>query len=977
MLSALTLGALDGLTIAILAVGLVLVFRGKRFVNFAQAQLGIIPMLLLGRLVLNHGVNWWLACLVALVLGALIGAATELLVIRPLTARGPFTMLVATIGVSQVLIGLSYFTWLAPDPGKVSFDGYPVPFVANWQISDSLSLYTDRILTLIVVPTVTVVLAAFLKFTRTGKAIRASASNPAAASLAGLPTGRMALITWAIAGSLSTLAAVLYAPSQGSFAPQSFGPTLLLPALAAAAFGAFTSIPLAFAAAIALGVIQAGTVYVTHDGTAGSLALFVAVLIGVILRARAIGASGAGGADGRAQVESVHDVTARIPQSLRDRFWVRRSGAIVGILALAVALVLPYLFNTPSNQFRLAQVLVAALLVVSITVLAGWAGQLSLGQYAVAGLGGFVSGQALVQHLSLPAALIVAGVVGFVASMIVGLPALRYKGLTLSVTTLAVAVVAPAWLFQQTWLWPDGYELSTGLVIKYPAMLGNAGGRIEGQRAIYFVALGVVVIVVAALAALRRSVAGSVLLAVRDNEDAAASVGIRPTITKLAIFGLVGSIASLAGVLDILVNLNLRADRYVPDFSLLIVSIAVIGGLGSISGAILSSILIFGIPLMISDWTTSWFPGGNQLPLLLGGALLILNLLALPGGLHGEMSKAWSAILRRADRRGRKGAGFAIDELSTVATYGFEPTVGLSPTGSVAGRTRFSASTATSLAADSPALRVENLSVRFGELTAVNDVSIEIARGEIVGLIGNNGAGKTTLINAISGRVRANPGTVEILGVDATRMSPSRRASLGLGRTFQDAYLYPGLTGRQILEVAMAGRYGRPSIAESLVGAPWVARHGKLLRAEADEILARLGLSEYADVAAVNLSTGLRRVMDLAIQLAIRPGLILLDEPTAGLAQAESEAFVPLLRNVAADLGASILIVEHDMPVILSVTDRIYCLELGQVIAEGTPEETRHNHRVIESYLGTADGTGATRSGPLATEVLVAAQASD
>ncbi|WP_182377735.1 ATP-binding cassette domain-containing protein [Nocardioides sp. WS12] len=977
MLSALALGALDGLTIAILAVGLVLVFRGKRFVNFAQAQLGIIPMLLLGKLVLDHGANWWFACVFALVLGALIGAATELLVIRPLTARGPFTMLVATIGVSQLLIGFSYFTWLAPDPAKISFEGYPVPFVANWQVSDSLSLYTDRILTLILVPVVTLALAVFLKFTRTGKAIRAAASNPTAASLAGLPTGRLALITWAIAGALSTLAAVLYAPSQGSFVPQSFGPSLLLPALAAAAFGAFTSIPLTFAAAIGLGVVQAGTVYVTHDGTSGSLALFVAVLIGVVLRARAIGASGAGGADGRSQVEAVHDMVARIPDSLRNRFWVRRSGAMVAVVTLAVALAMPFLFNTPSSQFRLGQILVTTLLVVSLTVLAGWAGQLSLGQYAFAGLGGFVAGQVLVQYWSLPAALIMAGVVGFVASMIVGLPALRYRGLTLSVTTLAVAVVAPAWLFQQTWLWPDGYTLGSGLVLKYPAMLGNGGGQIEGQRAIYFVALGVVVVVVAALAALRRSVAGSVLLAVRDNEDAAASVGIRPAITKLSIFGLVGFIAGVAGVLDILVNLNLTAGRYVPDFSLLIVSIAVIGGLGSISGAILSSLLIFGIPLLISDWTTSWFPAGNQLPLLLGGALLILNLLALPGGLHGEVVKAWSAILRRADRKARRGA--VVSEESDAATATFES--GGLRAGRVDVRSRPSvfdgAHRGTAGDADSPALRVENLSVRFGELTAVNNVSIEIARGEIVGLIGNNGAGKTTLINAISGRVRAHPGAVEILGVDATRMSSSRRASLGLGRTFQDAHLYPGLTGRQILEVAMAGRYGRPSIAESLAAAPWVARHGRLLRAEADEILARLGLSEYADVAAVNLSTGLRRVMDLAIQLAIRPGLILLDEPTAGLAQAESEAFVPLLRSVATDLGASILIVEHDMPVILSVTDRIYCLELGQVIAEGTPEETRHNQRVIESYLGTADGTGATRSGPLGADALVSARGAE
>jgi ABC-type branched-subunit amino acid transport system ATPase component len=253
--------------------------------------------------------------------------------------------------------------------------------------------------------------------------------------------------------------------------------------------------------------------------------------------------------------------------------------------------------------------------------------------------------------------------------------------------------------------------------------------------------------------------------------------------------------------------------------------------------------------------------------------------------------------------------------------------------------------------ADGSVLVTDHLTVRFGGHTAVDDVEFRAMPGEVIGLIGNNGAGKSTLLNAIGGFVPA-VGSVELLGADVSGKPAHRRAKAGLGRTFQAALLFPDLSVREVVELALEAR-GRTSFWSTALFLPQSTRLERRRHAEAAELIDFLGLGRYADRFVAELSTGTRRIVELAALLAVAPRVICLDEPTAGVAQRETEAFGPLIKRIQSELSATLVIVEHDLPLILAITDHVYCLESGRVIAEGPPEEMRVNPLVVASYLGT------------------------
>ncbi len=251
---------------------------------------------------------------------------------------------------------------------------------------------------------------------------------------------------------------------------------------------------------------------------------------------------------------------------------------------------------------------------------------------------------------------------------------------------------------------------------------------------------------------------------------------------------------------------------------------------------------------------------------------------------------------------------------------------------------------------------------RFGGITAVDQVDLDLRDGEIIGLIGHNGAGKTTLMDCISGFLQIQSGRIGIQGLDVTEWQPHERAVAGLGRSFQDARLYPSLTVAETIAVARERHLENKDIVASTLGLPASYETEIAVGRKVEELIELMGLGAYREKLTGELSTGSRRIVDLACILAQDPSVLMLDEPSGGVAQKETEALGPLLLRVRERTGCSILVIEHDMPLLSSICDKLVALETGVVIAEGTPDEVLSHPAVIESYLGT-DESAINRSG--------------
>jgi ABC-type branched-subunit amino acid transport system ATPase component/ABC-type branched-subunit amino acid transport system permease subunit len=915
----LVLGLSNGLTVGLLAVGLVLVYKSNRFLNLAHAQLGTLSALLLAKWVLDWHWNWWLAFGASVGAGLVTGLVVDRVFVRPLRrcTNSSVRLLLLTIGVSQLLLALTYIPALGPDQSSAPL--YPQPFNSHLRVGHVV-LTGMSVLTVVLVPTLMAVLAWILRYSSLGRQIRAAASNPDAARLCGISAGRVSAYTWAAAGALSAVSAVLQAPTQPSFNVASFGPYLLMLTLGAAAFGAFVSLPGALAGGLVLGVVGQIVSAETSNASDAELAIFVVILAVVLLRGRAI-----------SRVFALSGVTVearapiRVPPALAGSVLVRYQRAWLGAAGLVVALAFPRFpyFHAQGHQFLLSLVLIYAILGVALTMLLGWGGQVSLGHFALVGVGAYLTARWSPHGLTLPGLLLLAGLVGGAVMVVVGLPALRVRGLTLAVTTLGFAVVAPDWLFRQAWI---GSANSFGVSV-VPPRVGAGMGAPASALSIYYVALAVLAVSLLAGASLRRSLPGRAVMAVRDNERAAMAFGLTPSTIKLAILAVSGFLAAAAGVLWADAWRVASPQQFTPDVSIAAIAIPVVGGLGSLAGAAAAAVLLYMSAFFVGPAVAGVFGNfGHNLgfQLFLAGLSQVVVLLQLPAGLAGAAQRGWQRFLdRRAARMDTERAQL-------------EPQ------------------------AATP-LRVEGLRATFGGVVALDGASLTVGPGEIIGLIGPNGAGKTTLMNVVSGLITPKAGSVLVFGQEVSDLPADLRIAYGLARSFQEASLFSSLTVIETIQVALT-RANRVGFVSALVGAPWARSAETSTRASASEVIDRLGLGPWADSLVAELSTGTRRICDLAAQVATGCRLLLLDEPTAGIAQRESEAFGPLLRRVRDELDCSILIVEHDMPLLMGLCDRVYAMESGRVIAEGTPEQIRANPFVIASYLGT-DPVAIGRSG--------------
>ena len=945
------LGMVTGLTYAAFAAGFVLIYRSTGVLNFAHGEVGAFGVALFVLLLAQYGVNWWLSFLLALAACAAIGMAIELIVIRRLFNSPRLVVLIATIGVSQIVLFAKFRLPSVAAPGPIS-----PPFKATWTPTDHIRLQARELVVLVVVPLLIAVLAWFIARTRFGLAVRASASNADTARVYGTSPRRTSTIVWSISGAFAAATAIFLAPLQGINSAQAgtaaIAEPLLLRVLVVSLLARMRSLPGTLIGGVAVGVAE--QVIRTNVDSANrsivDVCLFLAVLVVVLLVVRSTGEQ---------ESWSLAPRIKAVPSRLESVWWVRRLNAIGFVALFGFFVLLGLTLSSASSLFTWTSIMLFAMVVLSMTVLTGWAGQLSLGQYAFVGLGGLtVLGLTQGNDIPIPFnlfnvairlpwawAMVVATAVGVVTAMVVGLPALRVRGLFLAVTTLAFAVASATWLFNQSFF-------TGGTSYPRPAEkpvfdLGPIHIDFGASRKnYYFLCLVSLAVVAAVVARLRRTGIGRSWIAVRDNEEMAAASTVSPTRMKLVAFGVAGGIAAYSGGLLVTLVPSLQpVSLFRAGESIVVVATAIIGGLGSVAGPILGALWVRGIPQAIPEELD------DLVRLLTSSIGLLVLLMYFPGGLLQIVYSVRDKLLDRADRKmaAREAAapsGSAADETAPERR-----------------RPRPLVTAPDTPAADTsaPALRTQDVSVHFGGNTAVDKVSVHVDHGELVGLIGTNGAGKSTLLNAISGFVPAQ-GRVFVLGADVTgRRAPARHAR-GLGRGFQGARVYPGLTVRESLMVALEAR-SQSRLVPSMTALPPSPRQERAKRAEADELIDYMGLKRYADHFVATLSTGTRRIVELSSLLAVNARVLLLDEPTGGVAQREAEAFGPLIKQVQAELDAAAIVIEHDMPLVMGISDRVYCLEAGAVIAEGSPEDVRRDPLVIASYLGTSD-QAIGRSGP-------------
>lgn len=948
-------GVVTGMVIGLLAMGIVLIYRSTRVINFAVGNLGLPAAGLFALMQLNWGFPFWLGLAVALVAGTAVGAAVELTVVRRLFTRPRVILLVATVGVAQLMRAVVFALPDLESAGR----RYPVAARAVWENAPfGLRIGGPQVTILIVVPLVAAALGWTLNRTAFGRAVAASASNPDLARLSGVNPKIVSTFVWTAAGLLSSLSIILLSGQSGSVTGlENLGPLTLARALAAASVSGMRSFPRAIVAGLGIGVVESVVRfnYLSETGLIDFL-LFCAVFAAIYWQSRK------GGAE-----ESLLAFVPRIrpiPARLEALWWVRALPRLALGLGLLAAVMLPLVVELPSRHLLYATMLGFGICAMSVTVITGWSGQLSLSQMTFAGLGAlfaaaFIRGAELdigfgglrlidVTAPSLPfgVSILLATLLAAAVATVIGMGALRVRGLMLAVTTFAFAIGCTQYLFRRPFF---------GGSPNVPLPRGTLFGiDLSSQRSYYWFVLGGFTIVFAVTSRLRRSGFGRSAVAVRDNPDAAAACTVSPARTKITAFALAGGIAGFGGALlgGLVQNIRYAEALFRVEDSLRVVGIAVIGGLGSVTGAVLGAFWVEGIPAFFGD--------NDLVPLFTSSIGLLIIIMYLPGGFIQLAYGIRDALLRWAESRmppadASAGSSPVVRRSGAAARPGApQRPRRAQPDAATSAPAHASASETAGepqARAQEVVLAAHDISVRFGGNLAVNGASVHVHRNEIAGLIGTNGAGKTTLMNAIGGFV-GSEGTVEILGRDVTRLSAPRRARAGLGRTFQSAALFPELTVRETVMVALEAR-GRTPFLPTALHLPGTFSRERRRRNAADELIGWLGLGDHADHFVSDLSTGTRRIVELAGLLALDAQVLCFDEPTAGVAQREREAFAPLIMEIRSELGAGILLIEHDMALIMGVSDRVYCLESGSVISEGSPEHVRNDPAVVASYLGT------------------------
>jgi ABC-type branched-subunit amino acid transport system ATPase component/branched-subunit amino acid ABC-type transport system permease component len=833
--------------------------------------------------------SFWPALIFALVMAALLGLLLYVLVFRPLRTAPPLARVVASIGIQVsivVLITQQMGTAQVPVTNIFPDGRFTVgDTIANWRF----------IWTAVAIVVVAIGLSALYHYTRFGLATRAAAESEKGAVVSRIPASRIAALNWMLSSAVAGLGGIFVAPLI-SVVPLVFA-FFVVPALAASVVARFDNIAIAVGAALAIGMLESEAKYLSavtswFPQNGGPELISLAVILGaLLLRGKPLPERGA----------LIQRTMGRAPRP-RYLFTTAVVFAGLGVLGLFVL----------QGQWRNALItsFVFGIISLSYVVITGYTGQISLAQLTLAGAAGYMlSFFTISWDIPFPIAPIMAALVATAIGVVVGLPALRVRGLSVAVVTLALAVTVDAAWFRNT----DIVGFTGSAKVTPPSLFGiDLGwGFTSGSTHISF---GLMVLAVLTLSGvgvglLRRSQLGSAMVAVRANERSAAAAGVNVFQVKIMAFAISSFIAGIGGTMLAYRYESITDAQFAPLIGLTVFATVYLAGITSVSGGIFAGFMA--VTGILYTATNEWLELGDWY-LVVTSLLLVITVIVNPEGITGQNHK-WADQFHAALMRRKHGALEAP-----------EP---------VAGRLE---AAPVDLAGRTPRLEVKGLGVKYGGVVAVDDVTFDVPEGAIVGLIGPNGAGKTTLVDALSGFVN-HSGSVELVGDSLDGLKPHKRVKRGLTRTFQAIELYDDLTVEENLEVGLAsGRKG----------------HGAEALASLKRTAGVLGLDHLLDRPAADLSQGQRQLVSIGRALVAEPTMLLLDEPAAGLDSQESGWLGLRLRDVR-DSGVTILIVDHDVNLVLNLCDYIVVLDFGKLIGEGTPAEIRSNPAVIAAYLGS------------------------
>lgn len=913
ILSGIVTGVLYGLS----GLALVVVYRASRVMNFGLGGIGGMAAFVAWNS-LHDNQPYIVGYILAIVVGAVLGLIADLAVARPLARSHHLVIGIGMLGVLLILQGVIVWRWGVLTKAMPAVGGSSTAFTIGDVRVTVNNLYVIGIGVLVVAG------VAFLMLkTRFGLSMRATSAGPLTASATGVNVSRVRQVSWALSGALGALAALLVAPVS-YLDPNSYTSFLFLTTVAVV-MGGFTSIAGVFGGGVVFGiVVNLMETYLTTRLTE----TFIFVLILVILLVRPYGIFGrhesevpepslpivrrggvllrsAGGAARRLIARST--VQAHRSRLLTTVSQTRRGYTVAGT-AVVVVLAL-FAFVGPGNvQSLLPSVAAMFIIVLGLNMLGGYCGQLSVGHGAFVGIGAYAG--AVLAHqsgmpglLTLPFSFILTGIVG----LVIGLAATRLRSyLYLALLTLVFAFIVPEIALFLGHLTGG----ANGLPFPLPAALLNS---LPAQIAVY-AAIALFFALVSAL--IIRGRLGRSWRAVRDSEAGAIASGIDPRKAKLSAFVLSAGYAGVGGAMLALSVGYISPDYYDIWLSVHVLAAVIVGGMGSITGSMVGALFITLVPLYAQQ---SPVP-----PDVVYGLALVVVLIAAPDGIAGLISRLSVAVMS-ALRRRESAVAPADDALTAPEAEPVRPTA------------LAAAPVPDQPEADADAvLRLTGISGGYGPVHVLDDVSLEVRRGEIVTVLGANGAGKSTMLRAISGLIRPTGGQIDILGHRTDGWAPHAVARLGVAQVLEGRGIFPDLS---VAENIRLGWYGRQP----------GSRADQFDIAQAIDIFP--DLADRLEQPAGTLSGGQQQMVAIARALFARPELLMLDEPSLGLSPRLSDEVLTSLLGIKA-AGVSVLLIEQNARRALEISDRGYLMAEGRIALAGRADELAGESGLVEAYLG-------------------------